>query len=493
MTSRADRSTAATSSGETRGRGTVDRYPWAITLVSCVLAAVAIDLGGVHAMHDADSFLPVLVSLQHWEPFYWQQDRLGMLLPLLARPVTDPFANLLLQSGAGILAALLVFFLLPRFAHVTHAWISGLLAAGMFLAFCPAQLRFDFLMHHQPYATSMALGVGGLVLYERGRGARRAVGVASVLLAHWVNVAAGLVLMPLVIARGVLERAPRALVRDGTIVLLGAVVGWLLMHLSPVHPTATGPLPLRAWPEAWRMLASNARMEAGAWLAVSAAVGGAGLITGACLRRPAIFYRAPAILLVAAAGFASVVSVLEWTKLNLYHIRYLLPALVLATTAMAALVADLLPDPAPNLRRLAPVAIPVVLVGLAVAAYGPPSLRTVRDDVARRANAGWAEEILAAGCTHVAGDYWRVWPAVFYGTLLMRERGDHDVWGLTYRGESTRRCWRKVPRRQLRVCAAPSDAEATTWLARFGLGNMVPVADAPALRVFAVPPRHTAR
>ena len=41
--------------------------------------------------------MPVLVSLQRWTPFYWDQERYGMLIPALALPVRDPLLNLLLQ------------------------------------------------------------------------------------------------------------------------------------------------------------------------------------------------------------------------------------------------------------------------------------------------------------------------------------------------------------------------------------------------------------
>src|SRR5262249_37285939 len=128
---------------------------WALSALSCAVAAVTIDLGTLHRLHNADSLLPVLVSVQHWQPFSWVQDRLGMMLPLLALPLHDPFANLLLQSGLGVFAGLLGFFLLARFAWAPQYVLCGLIAAVVFLVCCPPELRFQYLLGHQPYGVSM--------------------------------------------------------------------------------------------------------------------------------------------------------------------------------------------------------------------------------------------------------------------------------------------------------------------------------------------------
>lgn len=67
----------------------------ALFLLATALAAVVVDLSGAPAGHHADSVIPVLTSLYHWEPFFWGTDRNGQLLPLLALPFAHPFTNLL--------------------------------------------------------------------------------------------------------------------------------------------------------------------------------------------------------------------------------------------------------------------------------------------------------------------------------------------------------------------------------------------------------------
>ena len=67
-------------------------------MVLAALLAVWIDLSPIHRFHNSDSLIPVLMSLDRWTPFYWEQNRFGMLVPLLALPFRDPFANLLVQE-----------------------------------------------------------------------------------------------------------------------------------------------------------------------------------------------------------------------------------------------------------------------------------------------------------------------------------------------------------------------------------------------------------
>src|SRR5260370_42498605 len=86
-----------------------------ICLLACALAALWADLGTIHRLQHGDSLLPVLVSLQRWTPFFWEQDRYGMLIPLLARPLANPLTNLLFQGFLNVTCGLAAFFLLARY------------------------------------------------------------------------------------------------------------------------------------------------------------------------------------------------------------------------------------------------------------------------------------------------------------------------------------------------------------------------------------------
>ena len=101
---------------------TDDASPLWPYLLLCAVLAVCIDLGNSHRAENADSLVPILVSLQKWTIFYWDQKRFGMLVPLLAMPVQSPLGNLLVQNAITIFSGLAVGFLLPRYFVGGRAW-----------------------------------------------------------------------------------------------------------------------------------------------------------------------------------------------------------------------------------------------------------------------------------------------------------------------------------------------------------------------------------
>lgn len=138
---------------------------WA-TLAALGLAAALLDLGAFHRLEHADALVPVLVSLQRWTPFYWDQERYGMLVPLLALPVRDPLWNLLLQRGLLVLAGLSAVVLLARHVLGRRDWrVAGALAAAALLVLPPEAWRFEYL-GDQPYGLSLALALAGLAFVE---------------------------------------------------------------------------------------------------------------------------------------------------------------------------------------------------------------------------------------------------------------------------------------------------------------------------------------
>jgi len=72
---------------------------WILVVAGAGGLAAAMSCSTLHRFQGSDSVVPVLVSLQRWTPFFWQQDRFGMLIPLLAMPVHDPLMNLAVPAG----------------------------------------------------------------------------------------------------------------------------------------------------------------------------------------------------------------------------------------------------------------------------------------------------------------------------------------------------------------------------------------------------------
>ncbi|MFI5178439.1 MAG: hypothetical protein ACHQO8_07750, partial [Vicinamibacterales bacterium] len=138
------------------------RHPWVVVLIAVAGLAGWIGLGTLHDFDHADSLLPVLVSTQRWTPFFWGQDRFGMLVPLLAMPLRHPLANLLAQGWMMTAAALLAPFVVARFATGSGgAWVAiGACTNLSFLLIAPPVVQFDWFAV-QPYALSASLGFAG--------------------------------------------------------------------------------------------------------------------------------------------------------------------------------------------------------------------------------------------------------------------------------------------------------------------------------------------
>ncbi len=460
---------------------------WA-TFAALALAAALVDLGTLHRLEHADSLVPVLVSLQRWTPFYWDQERYGMLVPLLALPVRDPLWNLLLQRGALVLAGLSAVVLLARHVLGRREWrVAGALAAAGLLVAPPAAWRFEYL-GDQPYGLSLALALAGLAFAEPGAGARRSRGrlAAGLLLgvaAHWVNAAAGLVLLPLALARAGVDRLEgergaevRSRLRvEVALLAAGLAAGQALLRLEPVLTGHRLRLPLRSlpaaeWPAAWSACLGNAWRASGAWPWALAAAAGAGLALLALpAHRPLLrgaLLRAAALCL-AALAYALATGTLRWVADNGFHWRYLAPSAVLVHLAAVSLLAE------PLARRTGAWAVAgavAIVPALALAVSGPPSPARVRADLDALAGAHTAE-VLGAGCTLVTGDYWSVWPAVFHAELVARTRGEPArVYGLAFRSNPTVPRWAGLPRRALRICRVRGEeAEAERSLRGFHL------------------------
>ena len=471
------------------------------------LAAALVDLGTFHRLEDGDSIVPILVSLQRWTPFYWDQERYGMLVPLLALPVRDPLWNLLVQRWLLALAGLSVPLLVARHVLSGRDWVlAGLLSAAGLLAFWPARWSFDFL-GSQPYGLSIAVALAGLALAEPGgrwgrRHVRWGAGLVVVVAAHWVNAAAGLVLLPLAAARGAVDwlegedrrRIRRRLVVDGALLVAGLAAGVLFTKLHPPSGPYTGwsysqLLRPAEWGAAIASFARSVAWASGRWpgfVAVTASAG-LGLLAHPALRahlRPALLR---AVALVAAAiAYAVAIALLRWVGENAWHPRYFAPAAVLVQVAAVGLLAE-------ALARLPAVARPAGATALllvpiaAVAAWGAPSLAGVREDLTRVAGAR-TQAILEARCDLIAGDYWTVWPSVWHANAALAERGEaRRIWGIAHRCSPTAPQWQALPREALRACVAHGEEKkAERWLERCGAGRARPAERGEAVDVWAL-------
>lgn len=492
--------------GQPGPEGAAGRPPavWPFLLL-CAVAAAVIDLGHLHDAHTSDSLLPVLVSLQHWTPFFWQQDRVGMLVPLLAMPVRNPLANLLVQNALYVWALLAAFFLLARWMVRDGSYpLVAVLGASTFLLLASASYCFDFLSNTF-YGVWLSLGFGGLLLLEARPGRqfswwRWPAALLLLGLAHWCFVGAGILLGPVVLFRHLVLLPPKtggvgplrrwlggetghALLALG----IALLVGLAMMGLATNQETYVGGLPIARWPTSWGNLLGNAGWEMGPWWPLTLlAVALLPLGIASLRRRTGRALRLSAALLAAGGVYILFVGTRQWVEQNSFADRYTKPAVFLWQAALAILavvpVAGLI---TPEWRRRLCWITAPVLLATALTAYGWPSLAGVRADLDQSLG-GMTADVREGRCTHIAGGYWNVWTAVFHANLVRYERGEEGmVWGVTYRARVMRQRWEPLDTATLRVAVAPGDEKAAReWLTGLDFPALREVERRPTLRVW---------
>lgn len=501
-------------------------------LVVCGLAAISIDLSLIHREQHADSYLYALVSLYRWTPFLWEQNRVGMLVPLLAMPIKNPLFNLLVQDAVFIFAGLAAPVLLARYMlrDATFA-VVGLLSAAGLVAFAPPRYSFEYLIDTQ-YGVWLSLGLAGLILLEqrgdeldgargvrRTRGARWARGTAAcvlIALAHWVYCTAAMFLGPLVVGRALLvganeRRRPNDLATGGrttrpfpqalgralasetvsalAVLAAGFGVGLLLMRLAPDQDTRFTALPITDWPVACIRLAGATWQALAPQWWPGVLVGGAMLGLALSLRLPmrghaAHAWRCAIALFAAAALVALFLATRQWVRDNQYNLRYLLPcALFTATALTAGALAPWLARHSAGAGRVGIGLSGALLLLGAWLVYGGPSPAAARRALAGAADAVTAQgvpleiraaDVMASRCTHLAGGYWRVWPAVFRANWQLYERGEQRVvWGVTERSGPTSEQFQSVSHDQRRVGVyIGGDDDAHHFIDHYRLGPL---------------------
>ncbi len=510
-----------------------------------VLAGVSlwIDFSRIQSRQNGDSLVMSLVSLYHWTPLFWEQDRLGMLVPALATPFRSPLGNMLAQAGLTIFSGLASFFLLGYYLAGRRRGLAiGAVSAILFLLLNRESRRFGYLVYIHQFATSTTLALLALLAIEHAaRGQRRpgwsglwpwptAFGLLG--LALWVNPAAAFAIGPLVLARralagrrarefdsddGYLEACDPALdtaspaiaadseswadrprwlgLTDGDLFALAAIALGLGLSMAISRSAATeaaeyhllGP---RAWLAcAWGVARDLPGQLDGRWfwtMLVVAALGFVPLCWPAG-RRAARGSGAVALalLLAAAAQYAFVTSLEHVHRTDFGH--YAFTAVFLWQGACVAFCVLQWAAVAPREHAWtfrAPWALLALFAVLAAARHGRPGLDVVRRSLAESIGR-YSGEVLARGATHVAGDYTDVWTTVFHANMLLAQRGeDRVVWGIAARAAPTADRWRAVPADQTRVAVLRGqETAAHAALARYGVGPLAVDVEGQTLRL----------
>ncbi|HEY1913665.1 MAG TPA: hypothetical protein VGG73_22245 [Vicinamibacterales bacterium] len=428
--------------------------PWVgVTALVGVMAAWMAG-GPFHIWHSSDSLIPILVSLQRWTPFYWAQDRYGMLVPLLAIPVRDPLMNLLLQGWVMTVAGLLAPFLMARcVTSDPHRWfIAGATANLLLLALAQINVQFDWLVV-QPYGLSLSLAAVAIVIAQRPGRFNLTASVVLMVLAHWVNLSVFVVIGAMILLRRPLSW--RALASA----TIGVTTGDALTSLTDVHTPSTLLSP-REWPHAWsQLLASVLTPLNHTVLFVIAVAATAGAIVLFLRRAERRAVEMAAVLLATGMVHWLVTGTSSWVQINLYFPRYLYPSVAMAALAVGIIASALLEE----WRRWTPPILATALVALTIVDYGRPSLTALRTSLDKKFGA-MTSDVLTSGAAVIGGDYWTVWPAVFHANLaLYRQDRRAVVYALAFRSEITNPLW-TTRMTDIRVAAAPGDRKVEGWM-----------------------------
>jgi uncharacterized membrane protein len=461
-------------------------------LILCAFTAAWIDFSHVHRTANSDTLLFSITSRYAWTPFFWEQDRIGMLVPLLTSVSTDPLITLLLQTAITTFMALALPFVLIEIVYPRPGGrLGAVLANALMLAQAPARIRENLLLECC-YPQAMFLGcVGLIILGRRDRPAwwRYPASFILFVVAHWVYLGVSVWLMPLafwvaVIRPGVAFKGPRdlliRLVRFfpgwASLLLLSGAVGIGLWFMSlaneaaqgRIEPTSREALPLAEWPDSWTQFWIRLESWPGArtWEFASLAVALAGAL-GMMIPRNRPGYSLSAaclVLIIVGATEYLFMGTREWPSRNEYHLRYIIGAIVCAQLVLALLATAWLDRWAgASGRWTAFVAAGAVLIVSATIQYGLPALSNPRTDLDARYGAQ-AAELLEAHVDAIGGDYWTVWPLYFYAGVLTSP--NDPPYPITFRSSIFRPRWERTHPQGLRVAIrADSSKDKEEFLA----------------------------
>lgn len=485
-------------------------------LAVLVFAVIWIVLGPIHRFHQADSLLPVLASCYKWTLFFWRQNRLGALVPLLASPFRDPWVNLFIQTGLNSFLGLLAIFLAARYVGGRRRWIAGGAIAALLLVCWPQQRIFNYLIAHHEYGSALGLGFAALWLLsnEDGRRGRLkfALGAGCLFCALWVNYATAIILGAVVVWRWLfggsfgadwrsfrsagLPRGLKSLAQKEPpktlLMIAGALILCIGLSLFSGYSPEYAKLDLGSsqWTayatlaaNTWRQFLSGMLWKE--WMAVFL-VALISLFSRAGRRALRASAVAAGCLSAAALCHFAAIGVLDWVAYNGFNPRYATTSVIMLQCAVAVFAGmqwhAVLGD---RKAAIAKAGLVIVLAVGVVLKFDPPSPHKVRVILDRRFGT-YTNDVLTSGCTHICGHFWKVWPAIFHVNMVLHEQGSkRRVWGITNRSEPTQDKWRSIPMEQWKVAVPIQDPKnkADRWITYFKLPPLQEIERLRTIRV----------
>jgi hypothetical protein len=484
-------------------------------------AAVAIwvDFGHIHQRHHSDTLVFTLASQYALTPYFWEQDRVGLLIPALTSWCPNLLSALLLQTGLTVFLGLAAPLLLAEVVCSRPASrVAATFANAVMLAVAPDRIR-DILLFECCYPIAISLGCAGVLVLttggERPRWWRYPIAAGLFVLAHWVYAGVAVWLLPLVVGLAVFRPGiPVAGIRDAIVRVFRFFPGWAslllifgsfglgiwFMHLArQANPELTQNTPQDSlsraeWPASWLGFfdSLNQLPKIVLWPEVAGGLAVAGLLAGivvAGFRRCWPPYPlAAAIVVIGVAGATEFlfIGTQKWPAENLRQPRYIIG--FLESTQVILGLAAVFPFAgwiAGRGRWIAFGISALVLFTSATIPYGFPSLDNPRADLDAEIGR-LTPDILAADVDAIGGDYWTVWPAVLHANMNSPSRA-HPFIGVTMRCSVFRPYWEKNYRDNMRVGVKDTEKDRDEFLRAtmiYGLSKPVRVGSHGSVAIY---------
>lgn len=459
--------------------------PADIGLSSFVLAAIIAIwyIGDFHTFHHSDTAIFALSSLYRWTPFAWEYDHIGSLLPLLASFIHRPYMNLLALSSLNsfaLLGGLVLWVSMISFHQATllesSLWVSLLVPLVM-----PKSKLFENAAYNYPWGLGFffaSLFTFALQQHLRRKYPKGAATGALTLLAFAfltvyvskISVIPLLIVTPALIWQNLNSSAQPGKLARQTFLFYSAPLAGLTLALliyqtlevsSEFRSTLTlnlafVPLTLPSLLKNW---ASQELTTPLLLLAVLPAL--LYHLFAGYKQNPLFIYLAFGVMAEALIVSSSIRAVRNhFTGIYLTDLTFLLLLLLIST--LSSIV-----------QRLESVTARWSLFAVAILLSLHLNLREWNSfspigpfAAMERASGATTPALVEAKCDIVAGDYWRVWPAVlavndyYYRENIFdpRTHTPRLVAGLAYRAWPTEYLWRpRLSWPEAKLCSFADD------------------------------------
>lgn len=431
-----------------------------ISFLSSLLGAFLLTLSPIQA--DGDTLMPTLVSIIHWTPFFWEQNRLGTLLPALTSWIHHPLYNFLTQTFLNSFLAMTAFFIGGQlFCPGRRGLLGSTLAVCASFVFLPISWAYHYFYIATPYGLSMFLFLLSAWIFKAhlirshflfSKPWAWMLIFILLLLAQWVNFG----LIPLVglflVFYAWSERQYKWLIFLG-VVGFAFFLNYLFMRSMPYHDSSQMRwVSFAKYIRGFTKLTGNLAQEAWQerpWVLSGVSVLLILLIVNFFLgfRQWKRMVRILLPMCVAAIGFYFFVVGLKWLDMNLYSPRYVTLSLFLLVLAFGLFLAQLLPFSfyyrKHSMLTLGSLAVFFVVVPI-ISKYGLHSYASKRQAFEAKYGS-YAKQALQWNATFIMGEYWFVWPTIFCSKWeLYEQKRDIPLFGLSHRSFPTERMWRPL-------------------------------------------------